>query len=178
MDVSESAYWPPDPSGTSPAAWFFALSTFSQVITGIFLCGCLVVSLFVLPLAFDDEPGDDATWLWRVLAGPLLALALTWYYWQPIYHFCRWWLPYQSYWVQMGSALMVFFGLVLVGHNIECGLLCGGFGEKNILGWGKLQREHGVFRFVAQLVAFVSLIYGFGYPVYWLISALDTWRRS
>ena len=177
MDAPGFSYWPPDPAGLSPWAWFLSLSLPSKICTGALLFGCVVIYLF-LPLLYDDEPSEGNAWIWRISIGPVLALSLTWYYWQAIYHYVRWWLPFQGYFLQMGNLVLVFIGLVLFGFSIECGLFRGGYGAKNTMGSAGLQRGFGCFATIAFGMAILSFLYGLAYPLYWLVTTLDNWRRA
>lgn len=177
MDTPGSPYWPPDPAGISPWEWFLSLSVLSKICAGVLLFGCVVIYL-CLPLLYDDEPSEGNAWIWRISVGPALALSLIWYYWQAIYHYVRWWLPFQGYFLQMGNLVLVFIGLVLFGYSIECGLFRGGYGAENTMGSAGLQRDSGCFVTIAFGIAIPSFLYGLAYPLYWLVTTLDNWRRT
>ncbi len=156
-----------------PWAWFSSQHTFTQIIVGV--CAFILLStLFALFFATDDPPSDpekERSTFYRFAVGFLLELGLIIYFWPNIYHFFRWWLPSENFFAQMGSLFLVCFSMVIVGHNVECGLLGGGFGKRDYPSpWIGLQRERGLIWVTALLLGMVSVLYAVIFCTVWLSS--------
>jgi hypothetical protein len=158
-----------------PWVWFSSLQTVTQIVIGVcaFLLLSLLLGLFVLIDEDLSHPDKGQHPVYRFAVGVLLELGLIIYFWPKIYHFFRWWLPYENFFVQMGSLLLVFFCMVMIGHHIECGLLGGGFGKRNYPSMGSgLQREHGLISVTALLLGMLSMLYAGLFTIIWSLSSL------
>ena len=158
-----------------PWAWFGSLQTVTQIIVGV--CAFILLSiLFAFFFAIDEPPSDpekELNTLNRFAVGVLLELGLIIFFWPQIYYFFRFWLPYENFFIQMGSLLLVSFCMILIGHHLECGLLGGGFGKREYpSAWGGLQRERGLIWVTSLLLGLLSLLYAFIFCMVWLLSSL------
>ena len=158
-----------------PWAWFSTLQTVTQIIVGVFAF-ILLVTLFGLFFVIDEPPSDpekELNTLNRFAVGVLLELGLIIFFWPQIYQFFMLWLPYENFFVQMGSLFLVFFCMMMIGHHIECGLLGGGFGKREYPSvWNGLQRQLGLISVTALLLGMLSILYAFLFSMVWLLSRL------
>ena len=158
-----------------PWVWFSHLQTSTKFIVGagvlvIFMTICMLFAIIDLDQWYPEESEFP---LYRLAVGFALQFGLIIYFWPEIYHFLRWWLPYQNLFLQLGSLALVCFCLVLFGHNIECGLLRGGIGKRNYpCIWGGLQRERGFIWVTAALLVMLSVLYSIIYIVVWIMTHL------
>lgn len=154
-----------DTSGGNPWAWFISLESPDKFFAGIIILFVLMVLTPGLgSLYCDGEPNPFR----RYLTGLILTIVLIIYFWPEIYHFFRWWLPYQGILTQAGAITLVCIGLALSGHNIECGLLSAGFSSR---GQGS-SRDFGFFAAIAGILIFLSYIYIVFSIIAWVISSV------
>ena len=158
-----------------PWAWFSTLQTVTQVIVGV--CAfILLATLFALFFAIDEPPSDpekELNTLYRFAVGVFLELGLIIFFWPQIYHYFRWWLPYENFFVQMGSLFLVSFCMLMIGHHVECGLLGGGFGKREYpSALNGLQRQQGLISVTALLLGTLSLLYACLFCLVWSLSSL------
>lgn len=158
-----------------PWVWFRSLQTVTQIIAGV--CAFLLLSFLLGIFVMIDEdlshPDKGRHPVYRFAVGVLLELGLIIYFWPKIYHFFRWWLPYENFLVQIGSLFLAFFCLIMIGHHIECGLLGGGFGKRERPSpWIGLQRERGVIWVTAMILGLLSFLYAYAFCIIWSLSSL------
>jgi hypothetical protein len=158
-----------------PWAWFSSLQTVTQIIVGI--CAFILLStLFALFFVIDEPPSDpekELNTLKRFAVGVLLELGLIIFFWPQIYHFFWLWLPYENFFVQIGSLFLVSFCMIMIGHHVECGLLGGGFGKREYpSAWNGLQRQLGLISVTALLLGILSVLYAVLFCIVWLSSNL------
>ncbi len=156
-----------------PWIWFSELQTYAKFTVGagasvIFIMICM---LFVIIDLDECHPEESKYTLYRLAVGLALQFGPIIYFWPEIYHFFRWWFPYKNLFLQVGSLALAFFCLVLLGYNIECGLLRGGIGKPiHPCIWGGLQRERGFIWVTAALLLMLTTLYSIIYVIVWIIS--------
>jgi hypothetical protein len=157
-----------------PWVWFSSLQTVTQIVIGVcaFLILSFLLGLFVLIDEDLSHPDKGQHPVYRFAVGVLLELGLIIYFWPKIYHFFRWWLPYENFFVQMGSLFLVWCCLVMIGHHIECGLLGGGFGKREYSSPGIGLRERGFIWVTAMILAMLSFLYAYAFCIIWILSSL------
>jgi hypothetical protein len=165
-----------NPSLEHPWGWFSSLNTFPKVIvsTCTLVLLAILLGLFLMIDEALTHPDKVRRPLYRFSVGLILELGLTIYYWPEIYYYFRHWLPQESFFIQIGSLFLVWSGLIMLGHHIECGLLGGGFGRRECPSpWTGLQRELGLIWVTAMLIGVLSIIYTTLFSIAWLLSS--TW---
>lgn len=158
-----------------PWAWFSSLQTVTQIIVGVcaFLLLSFLLGLFVMIDEDLSHPDKGQHPVYRFAVGVLLELGLIIYFWPKIYHFFRWWLPYENFFIQMGSLFLVCCCLIMIGHHVECGLLGGGIGKRDYPSpWIGLQRERGFIWVTATILAMLSFLYAYAFCIIWVLSSL------
>lgn len=160
-----------DTSGGNPWAWFISLESPEKLFAGIILLICTMAMVVTATMFIEDgHPGPVR----RFLTGLILTLGLILYFWPSIHHFLFAWLPLQSLPMKAGSLSLVFFCLVIFGHNIECGL----FGAGTPYTHNGNQREFGCTAALAMVLFVLTIGYTLISIALWVLSYLRQLANS